>query len=153
MKRSGKSLFWNKNNIKTCSNTLINRKLTDYVVRIERSVGRGVENYYFGIKTTLKLAQTHQPVGNSPAMLLELKEINSKRSDKLSYWNKNIIKTCSNTSINRKLTPYVVRIKRGQYMKKSGKLLFWNKNNIKTCSNTSINRKLTDYVVRIKRGQ
>ena len=72
-------------------------------------------NYYFRIKITLKLAQTHQ--------------------------------------FKRKLTRYVVRIKRGQYMKKSGKLLFWNKNNIKTCSNTSINSELTPYVVIIKRGQ
>ena len=74
-KRRGKLLFWNKNNIKTCSNTLIDRKLTDYVVRIERSVGRGEANYYFGIKITLKLAQMHQSIGNSQAMLLDLKDV------------------------------------------------------------------------------
>ena len=80
----------------------------------EVSIGRGAANYYFGIKITLKLAITHQSIGNSQSMLLELKEVNSKRSCKLLFWNKNNIKTCSNTSINRKLTSYVVRIKRGQ---------------------------------------
>ena len=89
-------------------------------------------NYYFRIKITLKLAQTHQSIGNSQTMLLELKEVSSKSSGKLLFfWNKNNIITCSNTSINKNLTRYVVRIKRGQYRKKSDKLLFWNKITLK----------------------
>ena len=41
--------------------------------------GRGVENYHFGIKVTLKLAQTHQCIRNSLTMLLNLKEISIVR--------------------------------------------------------------------------
>ena len=36
----------------------------------KRSVGRRVANYYFGVKITSKLAQTHQPKENSQPMLL-----------------------------------------------------------------------------------
>ena len=37
-------------------------------------VGRGMSNYHFGIKITLKLAQIiHQSIGNSLPMLLKIK--------------------------------------------------------------------------------
>ena len=122
------------------------------LLKKERSVGRRVANYYFGIKITSKLDQTHQSIGNSLSMLLEYKEDSRKKSSKLLFWNKNNIKTCSNMSIKKKLTLCVVK-QREVSRKKSDKLLVWNKNKIKTCSNTLNNRKLTSYDVRIIRGQ
>ena len=60
-------------------------------------------------KIASKLAQTHQSIGNLPAMLLEQKEVSKKRSGKLSFWNKNNIKKIrSKISINTKLTLWVV---------------------------------------------
>ena len=75
-----------KKNIKTCSNTSINRKLTTYVVRtiMNGSVRRGVA-YYFEIKKTSKLAQTNHLIGNSPPMLLEQKWVSKKRSGILLF--------------------------------------------------------------------
>ena len=46
------------------------RKLTGYVVK-QREVSKREANYYFGIKITLKFAQTHRSIGNSQARLLE----------------------------------------------------------------------------------
>ena len=69
-------------------------------------------HYYFEIKIS-KLVLALQSIENSPARLLE-KNVSRKRSGKLLFWNKNNIKTCSNTSITKKLTGYVFRIKRGQ---------------------------------------
>ena len=50
-------------------------------------------NYYLRIKITLKLDQTHQSIGNSPAMMLELKEVSIERGvTKLLFWNKITLK-------------------------------------------------------------
>ena len=48
-------------------------------------------NYYFGIKIKSKIAQTNQSIENSQTMLLK-KEVSRKKSDKLSFQNKNNIK-------------------------------------------------------------
>ena len=80
----------------------------------KKSVRRGVANCCCGIKITSKRVQKHQTIENPPPLFLEQKEVSKKRSGKLLFWNKNSIKTCLKTLINRKLTSYVVRTKRGQ---------------------------------------
>ena len=62
----------------------------------------------------MKLVLVHQLIENSPARLLAKKNVSRKRSGKLLFWNKNNLKTCSNTSITKKLTGYVFRMKKGQ---------------------------------------
>ena len=47
-------------------------------------------------------------------MLLEYKEVNRKKSEKLLFWNKNNIKTCPNTSINIGNSQAKLLKKRGQ---------------------------------------
>ena len=96
------------------------------------------------IKITSKLAQTHQSIENSQSMLSEQKEVSKKRSGILLFQNKNNIKTCSNTSIDRKLNLLAMLVEEKWVSKKMcGKLLLWNKKkNINIYSNTSIDRKL-----------
>ena len=63
--------------------------------------------------------------------MLKQREVSRKKSEKLLFWNKNKIKTCSNTLGNS--LPMMLEIKEVS-RKNSDKLLFWDKNKTKTCS-------------------
>ena len=83
-------------------------------------------NCYCGIKKSIKIYSNTSIDRklNLLAMLVEEKWISKKRSGKLLLLNKNNIRTCSKTLMNRKLTSYDVRTKIWVSKKRSGILLF-----------------------------
>ena len=90
-------------------------------------------NYYFGIKISLKLAITHQSIGNSLPMLSVLKEVSIERGVANYYF---VIKITLKLAILHQPignSPSMLLELKEVNSKRSSKLLFWNKNNIKTC--------------------